>query len=492
MTDLPRAHAADIRASRYVWDQAVHAHFRENCSYFLVRLATPDIPSIDRILIKHLQRAGVKGFCTYVLYGFHDALIRAWMTEQKRTSFLQSVTEDLDVDAVDEFRVDAIQYAWSTVSNLGRRSFEHHLKQAIEVAEFLQSQAEDVGPAPIAAIEELEMNNLLHRIPELPERDFPDPVKVYVALTRLSAGKAVINEREQVQALATGPFPAFNNVSIYHGIGFAQYLIKGVIPTYRDVLPTLAKLTERLKPLGLRSATYLIADSTVRENDYIDVGWEDLDMSLSRLSNILGGDAARLLGQLPKNDRQSLGRVFDAYAQQLLGTPFERYFLDLLRHRMGDPEIVLGETLAFLVRLELYVRELCINLWAGTLGRRQWRTRVMEIAAQNNIQIDGRGPEQASLWVFLRLIGLLVDSGEILPSAAEAALGPAWRSLLDNNVVSRIRNQVAHGEFFQPEREQQFLDEWDANVRQVLDIGRGYVDVALRYSQLPNKTPANN
>lgn len=488
VTEPNRAHAADVRAGRYVWDQAVHAHFRENCSYFLVRLATPDIPGIERILSKHLQRAGVKGSCTYVIYGFHDALIRAWMTEQKRTTFLQSVTDDLEIDAVDEFRVETIQFGWSTVSNFGRRSFEYHLRQVIEVAEILQDRSNDTDEPPNDAIEALVATNLLHRIPELPTDDYPDPVKVYVALTRISPGKSVRDERERVQEIAMSPFPSFGNVSIYHGIGFAQYLIKGVIPTYRDVLPTLTHLTERLTPLGLRSATYLIADSNVNESDHIDFGWEDLDLSLYRLSNLIGGDASRRLTTLPKTDRQAISRIFDAYSSYLLGTPFERYFIDLLRHRIGDPEVVLGETLAFLVRLELYVRELCIRLWAGSLGNKQWRDKVIELAKKPKVDFGGRGPEHGSLKAFLRMTAVLVDSGEIASSAAEEALGPTWRTTLATNVVAELRNGVAHGDFFRPEREGAFMERWDSNVRQVLDIGRGYVDVAERYSRQFSKS----
>ncbi len=483
VTEGARSHAADVRAARFVWDPAVHHHFRESCSYFLIRLTTPDVPGVERVLIKHLQRASVKAYCTYVIYGFHDALVRAWMTQQKRESFLNSITDDIEIDGVEEFRVDVIDFLWSNVSNLGRRSLERHLSEVADTAEFLQAEIGSGKAAPADAMDQLLRSDLLHLLPGLSEERFPDPVKVYIALTRIYPGKAIPGERERLLDITASGFTNFENVSVYQGIGFAHYLIKGVVPRYRDVLPTLTILTERLAPLGLRSATYLVADSNAYESDYIDIGWEDLDLSLSRLSNLIGGDVDRRLALLSKVERQAVTRIFDTYSPHLLATPFEPYFINLLRHRIGDAEVVLGETLSFLVRLELYVRELSIRLWATGLGNKQWRAHVIELANERKIDTGGRGPEHGSLKAILRIMAALVDAGDISKDAAERFLGDTWRQTLANNRVTDLRNEVAHGDFFLPAREEQFLRNWDENVREVLEIGRGYVAVADSYSR---------
>jgi len=473
--------ATNIRDARYVWDPAVHAHLREHCSYILVRLASTDLRGAERSLSAHLQRAGIRAYCTYVLYGYYDFLIRAWMTPQKREQLIQQVTRDKHLDTLDEFRVDAAHFTWSPVSMLGRKSLERLMEEIGEVAEYLQASSRDV-PEPTKAIEELKEAQLLHVLPGLNSDKFPDPVKVYIALNRTTAEKSFGDERDRLIAYIAEFSGELFNVSVYEGAGFAQYLIKGVVPTYGDVLPTLSNLTERLEPLKLRTSTYLIANGDAYESDHIDLGWEDLDLSLSRLAELLGGEASRRLGALDKPTRQVVSRVFDTYSRDLLATSFEKYFLDLLRHRIGDPEVILGESMSWVIRLELYVREMSVRLWSSTLGKKTWRDRVQAAADKSGIPLGGP-PEACTLKGALRVTAALVQAGELSAHQVSQSLGEHWRERLLPNEVSELRNRVAHGEFFRQDYEQEFLKDWDRNVREVLEIGRGYVDVSDLYSQ---------
>jgi hypothetical protein len=471
----------DISSTRYVWDPSVHKLlYGEDLSFFIIRLSSPPIDIVGE-LEKILTKANVRSFCIYKVYGFYDALIRVWCGAQQRRNVIESLQQSLpDAEFINEFRADEIYYTWADQRTDLTFATLQPFEQGVETISLPTPDESDANHW----LEKLKSERLIHTLDI--RKQFGRPVdgehlvKLYVALSRTAFHGMPSVELATVRSTLRD-VSELHAASLYTGNGFGDFMIKGIVVRYRDVDRAITKLLTALRDrrLSFRTMTLLIANHDAPEIDIVDVSHVDLGQSLMRLVRQLGSDILPALERQSEEKRQDVRAIYDEFASGLLGTPFERYFEGILEAGIRNDILMLGEKLSFIMRLEALLRsQMRSKLWPHGIGT-DWPRRTLEVA--NELRRSGKTRQdvtsltdvaQFTISDYVRVTAKLVELGELDSRAVSHALGATWET--DLRDIVEVRNDVAHGNLYEPSRAAQVLSDWRQTARAACLAGRIY------------------
>lgn len=450
-----------------VWAPTVHEHlYDEHCYYFLLRLRNPDNNFLTTSIQEQLIRDHIPSHCIYYLYGYYDVLIRIWATGQKRARFVR----DLDanraaVEAVHEFQARNIDFLWGKAAPT-LNALPQYRPQIEAICKAVSERAK----VPQKELSDLEAVGLIHKLPECTKS-----IKLYIALSKIPGAVAVSFETDHlVKALKADSLP-FKNVSLYSGIGFANYLIKAVVEDYEQIITCTRGLLDTLNQLQLRPMTLLIANNDATESDQIDIEWEEMSTSLLQLELVLGSDYSEHISHLEKSARDEVGNVYRTY-NHLLGTPFAPIFKGILTARLENDPTVLFEKLTFVMRLEGLLRKFFIELLARIFGTSEWVAQVKQSAAKCGVEPEKNPAKNFTLHDWVTVAGKMASDGLIPASEIENVLGPEWKTSLSD--LKEIRNALAHGRLFE---EDYALKNWKNIATTVFRVGNIHNVLITKY-----------
>jgi len=430
---VPRVGISDVH---WTWDPSVHTYYNESCHFFLIRFNAQRLSTADRVLTDALTESQLDAFSVYLLLGYHDALIRVWVTPQKRRRLVDRLRSRPDaIESVEEFRADRIEYTWasSPPDPSTIRSHRGKIEQAVAV---LNSSGlpEDSGLA-----KELSKVGILHRVPV---SDSSSAIKLYISLNRdRGEGERSPDAHHLLSTLNASHATA---VSLYEGVGFAQLLVKAVLPSFGDVIPLLTKLETTLP--AFRPLTFLIGENAPLQLDNIDIDWKEFSRELLDLEEQLGPLSASYIAALTEAKRLEVGEFY-AQFQGLLDSPARRYFLGYLGARLSQSPDELSQQLIFIVHLESLLRRRLIEIGARH-GGAAWLSIVRRSGSTDDIERSLPDPGKWTYADFGRVLKAMHALGWVAED--DPILGRRWRDMLPR--LTTLRNTVAHGDLFEEER----------------------------------------
>lgn len=429
----------------------MHHHYGERCVFFLVRVQEHQLSDSAVPLSDLMSSAGAVSHSIYLLWGYYDVLVRAWVTPATRDRLIQAFDNALHLVAeYEEFQVETTNYLWMPPSeSLTPKVIESHRAKIDSVYDAIAAQE---GP-DTAALLELHADGLIHVLPGRTD----NPVKFFVSLstfpnvsnTRLRGLQAVLNH------LSSGdPW-----VTVYSGIGFASHLLRFAAPSFDEVLSIVeqevAPLAEKLR---MRTTTLIVATSQTVESDEINPRISEIGSVLAALGSILGAEYEMSIPGLPDDVQDQLRRVFSKYSSTLLGGPAEGLFLGLMRSRIDQKMSEVNRELAQLLHFELLFK----RFLADALSRQgdDWEARVLEAAHPTSRRQERVG--RAKLGE--QSLGTLAQGANRLADPAMRArfnevLGDEWVATIER-YTGMIRNPFAHGATFTPEFAERFFGKW--------------------------------
>jgi hypothetical protein len=461
---------------RLVWAPDVHEHYSEICSFFLVRLVNPQL-SHRLDLAELLAKASIKSFCVYPVYGHFDFLVRMWVTPQKRTRFLRLVNNQTLFDEVDEFQARKIDYLWTAEAssrNGDGRDGNQRVNRFLSDIERLCEDLDAGRHQDATAIKRLLDNGLIYRLPVITAANQPAGYdtrlyKFYFALSRIPSPTRNAKEVEvasirdylvQLQR-ETG----LQQVTLNEGIGFADYLIKGVVPDYYAIFECNRRLTELIDrwKFNLRPETFLIGTPNPHESDYIDVTWREFGGEELRLEQALPPGFAADLAKLQKEELRAIADVFVHYETRFIDTPFEPFFKDLLCARISRDRDLLSNAMSVMHRIEGYAIDFFRQQWMEEFGSK-WFAELKQAATK--VGLEAFDPKKYTLKEAM-------DVSNSLPSICARVrkeLVDDWLGKI--GALLQYRNDLAHGVIFtDPDY---VVKHWEQLSRSILDAGSLY------------------
>lgn len=469
---MRRFQSESLAAERWVWDPLVHARYDEHCYYFIIRALDPSpTRTLNSALRELLDREEIRSSSAYVVFGWYDALVRLWATEEVRRRFLRALNESgITVDGISEFRAEEIDYTFREAAEPPADADIGGLRDLIK--QVVTADAEDEWtPEADAAFEVLRSARMIHRVPPV------HGVKFYLVLKRTD-----ILERDDVGYLVeTARAQQIQNISLYTGVGrFADALLKGVFENYDGLYAAINAVHQAARRIAMRPMTLLIANGDfVREVDTIDQARVrtrgDLERLVEELHQLADGVPTRI-GQLTSSERAALARLFDEWEPLFTPTFFRPTFLRILAASILGEVDDLRAALVFLTTIEQDLRHLLVSVLSEQLGR-NWYHDVSEligIGPSATAEIDltsvddtptGKGIMGWTLRQLFDAARLCSAQFPVVSTALSAHLFDNWEQ--DCRSITELRNAFSHGILFETESYSTFDGRWGAELQRL-------------------------
>jgi len=238
----------------------------------------------------------------------------------------------------------------------------------------------------------------------------------------------------------------FRSPSLYTGMGFATHLVKAVATSFTDIIAISSEVSDFLEAYDWRVMTLLLADKEAIESDQLDDA-VDVTPALEKLEKLLDrADSPRLVA-LSLEDRQEIDGLFRKHAN-LIGTPFEKAFLALLKWKVTrEPNLVTRELYPIL-EIEGLLSSALRSMWIQHLGHKEWFQIVKAYAPGAGVDAAKNPMKDYTMHDFITISDKMRANGVLPSDTLEALLGANWKSVLDD--LRPIRNDFAHGRMFGP------------------------------------------
>ena len=445
----------------YNWNPAVHAEkFGETLHFFLIRFHEPLHSPIEAQIRSLLEQAGIEFACEYVLFGWWDALVRAWLTPAtyNRLAKLMVDKSTNNVESFLGFATNRIYYEWSELDgDLLAHSADMPTKIATN-AEAIETTAAEPNHSRDAVWKALEKEKLiLHRSPPGTKG-----VKFYTTLLRTDQRPTTDDDVAAIErALAAASMT--ESASLYVGAGhLADYMIRCAADRFDDVLDLVANFDEALKGTGLRPMTLLIANVSPRESDNVNEP-EPLSLDENTDIEILALSDSEPLKRLDPGKRLALhGLIAKACRLPEGDEPLRRKLLRVLRASVLEDTTELREQVSFVLDFEFFFRTRLIAEFTACFGN-DWFNVV-----KSKCEADPRWRAQAEKmsvpipkWTVgtFKFTALACCSfSPEFKASIENQLGKDWGIETDNHLP--IRNAISHGALAERKDVNSFEPEW--------------------------------
>jgi hypothetical protein len=467
--DVTGFHAESSGLSRYLWSPEVHVAFGERCYFYVIAGNDPQRRStFTEQLELLLDSIDIESRTVHVLIGEYDALLRVWATESARQRFLRSLrSSDLHIDTFIEFASDEIWYTFGPERRTLGPEFALSADDKINIrrvalAEHERSWPEDACDARDALAKP--SRPLIFEVPPV------SGVKVFMFLAE--NGTALSQPRDLVIGVlaAEAAKAEMSQVSVYSGVGFCAYVIKGWVKSFDDALPAINRIRREAKDLRLSPWSLYAADSNVRT-----VG-ETIDAIQAELPGVLeeflddtvglpeGSDSLlrRELASLPADDRDALIRIYRHAREDLRPDELPR-LVEVIAYSVLRDRKSFNRSMSYLTSIEEDLRSLVPRLLAESMGNnwlkdadtRGWLANDRG-ALDESDGLDG-DMKKVSLASLLLVLG---RASEEWPAIADEIrdFPPGWRSR--TREVLKLRNQFAHGSLWDLARSRTFDGDW--------------------------------
>jgi hypothetical protein len=480
------------------WHPVVHVReFHEQLYFYLIRLDGALHKPVAEQIRETLALASVEYACEYSIFGHWDALIRVWLSQASRRTLDRVLdTKAANVAEARYFRADEVRHLWvGHEDNLLSEAETNRIVQSIGIHDD-RIRALAGNPGPVQRDDPLLTSGLIIERPSTSS----DSVKFYISLEGPHAMSRNLETKAILAALNQSGLA--QDASLYSGSGtFAQYLVRGVSPVYKEVLEKTAQFDILLADTHLRPMTLLVANTNARESDNAnDVEALNDDDELSAMQLKLPDAAHGCLKSLPKDDRRALHRlIHDAFQLSALASGEDEDLLTKLRQLLSasvvnDAEAVLA-SVSFLIESEWLAGAYLKRTWAHILDT-DWMVildkKFAKAAGESSTEKERgyyevlssavRRPKE---WTLGTIVNLAIASARLdlkIAGRISKDLGEDWKREI--HTLHEMRNFIAHGHTREVVRFDDFDGEWGEKLRDLTRAAR----LHYRFEQTIGKT----
>jgi len=471
---------------RYVWDPTAHEAYGERCHiYLLTGEDASHRDTFSRSLRAFLQHQNIYSYTIHAVYGPYDALLRVWLTQDTRLRLLRQLKQaqasaQLKIDDILEFAADEITYGFSAGSPTVEAD-TIHLEYDRQIREVVAAEHSNVwGAEAHATFATLRDLHLIVPVPPAPG------VKFYLFLAEGPHRRSQLPDFVVERLMSEAQRQEVRNASLYFGVGFCDYILKGIVSSFEQLLPTVNALRSVGKGSGLAPWTLVVADYGIARDtadpsligETIDAVRITLPPSVSELLQFFDFDDA-LRGNilaLTREDQDALAALFSE-ARKTLDTPEARRFAEILRSCLRRDRKEINQSLSFLTSIEGDLRFVLPRVMSAQVGkswlrdlreegRREFGDETQASEDERAWLQEGTSPKQ---WSLIQLMFATLIAVRRWPSVAthlNRALPPGWEHSI--RPLVNLRNDYAHSKLVDLSRAQDFTGEWGATLRSVI------------------------
>jgi hypothetical protein len=457
----------------YNWHPLVHKqHFGERLYFVMVRLKDPlHVPVAEQVR-GLLKAAGVKYACEYTLFGWHDALIRAWLKPTAYERLMSVLPKE-----VQGFTVERIHYLWHDARDLLKpnRQVLSKINGAKAVIDSVAQNPADTDSTDWQTLSGDDLKLVFAR------PTGADGVKFYTALKstddRVSPDDQV---KAILKALRKTHVPRVNssmaaNASLYCGAGkLGDYLVRCVAPTYVDVLPLVEEFDINLKEAQVRPMTLLVANPRPLEHDHPNdpVHLSPDDDNLAEILSI----NRRALAELDDHYCVELRKlVQDADNAAGNDTRLRKLLRGMFRATVTSNKDAWYQSIIFLAEFEPLFGKRVEGILALELGDTEWFATIKEECTQSSNKVRRETGEimakkKKAFWDLGNYKFVALAAAEFHPNTVGARLdkelGDGWAAEVES--IQGLRNVHLHGRKY--EQPLNAYDEaWTRELRRLID-----------------------
>lgn len=256
-------------AESLLWHPRVHHHFGEELTYFLFRFNRYSPTTCSELSHWLINSQHLTGFCLYVTLGVYDALLRVWLNRPAREQLLAGFKAEKFAEIT----------GGATVTSFESRR-EHHYPFVAKglTNEDIDRALGDYTPEECGEAQANRDSDLTQRMVKcgLCEVDDPWPEgkeKFYVAVSEPPPAYAFRREgiaRTIAHFLFDGSKPVkagVDKISLYEGVGFASFLVKGVASNLGPIIQLSTDLRAMVSDNEMYTFTILLAPPTQECDD---------------------------------------------------------------------------------------------------------------------------------------------------------------------------------------------------------------------------------
>jgi hypothetical protein len=441
------------------------------------------------------ENAGISSYCSYSVFGLHDAFVRMWASDEAHLAFLSGLERSADIDDLREFRIDKIHYSFQTEFPTEGEISDRTTQAAIERVARQLRQGQHFDERDRLHLVDA---GILLEVPEV------TGLKAYFLLQARSA-QVSMGELEFDAVQRSVSSVGLEALSIYRcTTHWANFLIKGVAPEgFNSLREISSAIVSDLAALSMKTWTMPIPPAEgVHELDGLDAA-EAPEVLLQRrfISRMIEHqltDARRRFFELDPGARERILKIFSDFDEVLDRGPAENFFEAFFEANLLKDEVLLATSLSFMTQIEPLLRRLVPDVFEDVLGP-QWnaimRNEMEGLAARsasnNEKEIAPGSPaskrfwgNEMQNWTLSNLTGYLQAAGKMEPllesKIEQDLLFPGWRNHI--RTLLDARNDLAHGTM-----EADIInfsidtDNWEKNARSVFTVAQFYSSLRWNY-----------
>lgn len=455
---------------RLLWHHRVHQLLGETCFYFLFSATHSRGHLLAGQLRERFARIGAKDLTVHITYGPIDVLIRVWLTEPRRQSFLRglaSASDELDIETVWEFGATNAIYA----------AIPHSPYASLREPSMLEDLREALRAVTYSATEESE--TAYHHILEafLATSFTAEPgCKLYMFLNRDDSVGNVSRLRDVWEVLSSS---GLRQLSLYEGEGFCDFVAKGIADSYAVSLEEIEKIQARLSQIGVTGWTLAPPNYGVESEgeslalvlnepeddllDLISVGKNESEVDMLRGvlvdSEVREQIAALVAEAPPRGNWTSIDHEIEPRKQ-------DRYY-SILGSMLAKNKKEINRELSFLISLESDLRDVLKAL----------RTRLGRASASPS------RIEEAELDTLPAMLLNATDGeGELRERLIEYFNDSEWIETFPR--IKALRDRYAHGRLLDAALDDNFDKKWWADLRTLQKAVRFQIAMELLKARL--------
>jgi len=410
-----------------VWHPEIHKIQGEVLYFYLLeieRLFADDIKDIYAEIKNILEGCGIKGYCSYLVFGRYDFLLRVWLRPGKE-KILEEKLIERSIKVVDRFICEEIY---------------HYLfrKEKINPKEIAQKIA-GYDKDRLNKLQDVKLNNrLLKKLEDqglafFKQRESPDKIKFYIIFNYLVSNYSQKEIRSDVKECLNAE-NAIKDISLYFGTGFGRLLVKGVVENkqFYEIIPFIARIVNKIKTVKMTSETLIIGKLT--EDEWDNVDFSEPVEKYKDLIEILKIEEKELK-DLEEDKKRTLSNFLLQIDQNQIDDILKRIFIGVIRK---DGEIIRKEMVFFFDIEHLLSRLFWLSMeklygpeWQRTKGR-----EFAEAIGRDNLK-------NMAVYDYVCLLGYMDDKGIFEKELFEINLPKGWQGILREMVG--WRNDLAHG-----------------------------------------------
>jgi hypothetical protein len=483
---------------RYVWHPRVHEYYQERCYIYLVSGDYGEGDKIVAALQAVFARLDIRSTVLNIIYGPYDVLIRVWLTGQSRERLVRALRNphdsDLTVANLLEFTSDDVVYFWQDEGPAVDSAKISEMSSAIQAVVGAERRGEWDEHAH-DSLAQLKKAGLVREY--LP----PHGAKFHMFFSERGGRRTVPSTYVVRTLLSTARQENVSAVNVHEGVGFCDYVLKGVSPSYDDTLPIVQKFQEVAAGLHLQAWTLVVADYGRRpEGETIDALQSRFPSELDEFL-IHRSDPDRVrqqIGSLERIQQSALAQIYTDARAALTTKEFERFAEVLERSIIGDRK-ALNQSLSFLTSIEGDLRYVLPRILRRHLGT-NWHNDILDLrtklakaddddARLLSLQDRDLTPslQDWSLFQLMMILHRVINGNQRLGTELEDYLDPSWRKSIQK--IVRLRNDYAHSKLVESTWTRDYRGEWGEKLRDLMLVIKFQVGIEALKDEIETRQP---